>query len=170
MTPRPDAIEGYRRGVGLMMFNPAGLVWVGRRIDRSGEAWQMPQGGIDAGETPGEAALRELKEETGTDKAAIVAESAGWLRYDLPSAVRDRVWGGRFRGQTQKWFLLRFTGADDDIDIAADAPEFDAWRWMPVDDLATHIVAFKRELYRQVTAEFGALITGETGAPSGSTP
>ncbi len=155
--------EGYRRGVGLMMFNPAGRIFTGRRIDTEIEAWQMPQGGIDDGESPREAALRELREETGIDKAVIVAESAGWMRYDFPPDLRTQIWSGRYRGQTQKWFLLRFTGNDSDIDIAFADPEFDAWQWMDIENLARRIVGFKRRLYQDLAAEFGDLVARETG-------
>ena len=147
----------YRRGVGLMLFNPAGLVWVGRRLDQKGEAWQMPQGGIDEGETPEQAALRELEEEIGTGSAAIVGESAGWVTYDLPPELVGVAWKGRYRGQKQKWFALRFTGRDSDIDIDTEHPEFAEWRWVEFDRLVELIVPFKRELYRQVTAEFADL-------------
>src|SRR5215813_11823811 len=108
----------YRPGVGLMLFNSAGRIFVARRIDMPSEAWQMPQGGIDKGEDPRRAALRELAEEIGTDRAEIVAESPDWRPYDLPTELMGMLWGGRYRGQTQKWFLLRFTGKDNDIDIA----------------------------------------------------
>lgn len=138
-----------------MLVNRAGLVFVARRIDTTEEAWQMPQGGIDAGETPAEAALRELEEETGTGKAEIIAESRGWLTYDLPEPLRDRVWRGRYRGQKQKWFLCRFTGDDSDIDLDRGAhPEFSAWRWVEPEALPRLIVPFKRGLYRAVLAEF----------------
>jgi len=147
----------YRQGVGLVLFNPQGLVWVGRRIDQKEEAWQMPQGGIDEGETPEEAALRELEEEIGTGSAVIVGESKGWLTYDLPPELVGVAWKGRYRGQKQKWFALRFTGSDDDIRIDTEHPEFAEWRWVPFDRLVELIVPFKRDLYRQVTEEFAAL-------------
>ena len=148
MTPR------YRRGVGIMLLNRDGKVFVGRRIDQEEEAWQMPQGGIDRGETPRDAAFRELREEAGTDKAEIVAESKGWLTYDLPGALRGRLWRGRYIGQKQKWFAMRFQGRDEDIDLATHHPEFSAWRWVGHDQLVTLIVPFKRALYRDVLAEF----------------
>ncbi len=145
----------YRQGVGVVLFNRDGLVLAARRIDTPGPAWQLPQGGIDAGETPAQAARRELKEEVGTDKAEIVAETADWLCYDLPEALRDKVWGGRFRGQRQKWFAMRFLGADADIDIDHDdRPEFSEWRWMPLERLPEVIVPFKRPLYERLVAEF----------------
>jgi putative (di)nucleoside polyphosphate hydrolase len=158
--PSPDDIAArpYRLGVGVMLLNRDGLVFVAQRIDYPG-AWQMPQGGIDDGEDPRTAALRELEEETGTNKAEIIGESREWLTYDLPPALLDRiVWGGRYRGQKQKWFAMRFTGEDSDIDIAAhEHPEFSAWQWAPVGSLVERIVPFKREIYRQVVAELGPL-------------
>ncbi|MFQ5773696.1 MAG: RNA pyrophosphohydrolase [Kiloniellaceae bacterium] len=144
----------YRPGVGLMLLNRRGQVFVARRIDTPGAAWQMPQGGIDEGETPREAAWRELREEVGTTKAEIVAESRAWLRYDLPPDLVPKVWGGRFRGQKQKWFALRFLGTDADIDIATAEPEFSAWRWAELDELPELIVPFKRRLYVELVAEF----------------
>jgi putative (di)nucleoside polyphosphate hydrolase len=147
----------YRRGVGVVLFNRDGEVFAARRLDTSQEAWQMPQGGIDDGETPRQAALRELEEEIGTAKAEIIAESAVWLTYDLPAELVGKVWGGRYRGQTQKWFALAFTGRDEDINIHTRHPEFCAWRWVPFDDLVTLIVPFKRDLYRAVCEEFTPL-------------
>ena len=146
----------YRPAVGIMLLNPAGLAFVGRRIDMPAglAAWQMPQGGIDPGETPRQAAFRELKEEVGTDKAEILAETEGWLHYDLPSDIASRMWSGRWRGQRQKWFLMRFTGEDADINPATEHPEFDAWEWVEPQRLPDLIVPFKRPLYRDVLAEF----------------
>lgn len=148
----------YRTGVGIMLINGEGRVFVAQRADTAG-AWQMPQGGIDAGEEPRLAALRELKEEIGTNKAEILAESHGWLSYDLPAELQGRVWGGRFRGQKQKWFLCRFTGTDADIDLDHDDhPEFNAWRWIEPYSLPDLIVPFKRDLYQAVLAEFSAFL------------
>ena len=147
----------YRRGVGLMLLNGQGLVFVARRIDMPSEAWQMPQGGIDEGETPKQAALRELREEVGTDKAEIIAESKGWLSYDLSEELLSWLWGGKYRGQTQKWFALRFTGSDDDINIRTANPEFLDWKWADVETLPDLIVPFKRKLYERLVAEFGHL-------------
>lgn len=152
----PDQLP-YRPCVGVMLVNDSGGVFVGRRIDTA-DAWQMPQGGIDPGEAPRAAALRELKEEIGTDRAAVLAESAGWHRYDLPPHLLGKVWGGRFRGQEQKWVLARFTGTDADIDLNVGDPEFDAWQWVPVDDLIRLIVPFKRAIYQAVVDEFRGLI------------
>lgn len=140
-----------------MLLNAGGLVLVARRADMpAAPAWQMPQGGIDWQETPREAALRELEEEIGTRKADILAESRYWLTYDFPLETAGRVWGGRFRGQRQKWFLMRFTGCDADIDLASEHPEFDAWRWVEPEQLPALIVAFKRQLYIDVLREFRA--------------
>jgi len=155
IIPPPD---GYRRGVGLMMFNAAGLIFTGRRIDTKIEAWQMPQGGIDPGETPRDAAFRELLEETGTNDAEIIAESGRWRSYDFPAELQVKVWNGKYRGQTQKWFALRFLGQDSDININGAEPEFGSWCWSSLDDLPRQIVGFKRELYVEITLEFGDLI------------
>jgi putative (di)nucleoside polyphosphate hydrolase len=146
----------YRPAVGIMLLNPAGLAFIGRRIDMPAglAAWQMPQGGIDPGETPRQAAFRELAEEVGTDKAEILAETRGWLHYDLPTDIASRMWGGRWRGQRQKWFLMRFTGGDADINPATDHPEFDAWEWVEPRRLPELIVPFKRPLYCDLLAEF----------------
>jgi len=155
MKPLPPFAERpYRKGVGMLLFNADGLVFVARRIDTRAEAWQLPQGGIDDGETPRDACLRELAEEIGTDKAEIISESDEWLRYDLPEPIADKVWKGRFRGQSQKWFCLRFTGDDGDINLETDHPEFCEWKWLPVERLPDMIVPFKRALYKQVVHLF----------------
>ncbi|MCW5752611.1 MAG: RNA pyrophosphohydrolase [Alphaproteobacteria bacterium] len=148
----------YRPGVGIMLLNREGLVFVGQRIDRTTEAWQMPQGGIDDDEDPREAAFRELKEEIGTDRAELVAESGGWMTYDLPAELVGKVWGGRYRGQKQKWYAMRYLGHDREIDLATGHPEFDAWRWVRPRELPALIVPFKRALYEQVLAEFRHLL------------
>jgi putative (di)nucleoside polyphosphate hydrolase len=147
----------YRPCVGVMLINPAGRVFVGQRRDTP-DAWQMPQGGIDRGETPREAALREMEEEIGTAAAEIVAETQDWLRYDLPPDLLGRVWGGRYRGQKQKWVAARFTGTDADIDLATAHPEFDAWQWVEPAELVGLIVPFKRPIYEAVVAEFGPVL------------
>jgi len=144
----------YRPAVGIMLINPGGLVFVGRRIDQTVEGWQMPQGGIDEGETPAEAGLRELKEEIGTDKAVILREMDEWLRYDLPKHLLGVALHGRFRGQKQKWLALRFTGKNGDIDIKTAHPEFAAWKWLSMDELPGLIVPFKRDTYKKVIAAF----------------
>ncbi len=157
MSPEEIARLPYRPCVGIMLIDRGGRVFVAQRIDTPGTAWQMPQGGIDEGESPRQAVLRELHEEIGTDKAEVLAESRDWWRYDLPAELVPRLWDGRYRGQEQKWFALRFLGTDADIDIATESPEFSAWRWAEMADLPEIIVPFKRQIYREVIAEFGHL-------------
>jgi putative (di)nucleoside polyphosphate hydrolase len=147
--------QGYRAGVGIMLLDRRNRVFVGRRIDTRGENWQMPQGGIDKGETPHRAAMRELEEEVGTDRAAIIGETREWLRYDVPREVARRLWRGRYRGQMQKWFAMRFTGSDGDIDVRTAHPEFDAWKWVEPAELPRLIVPFKRQLYLDILSELG---------------
>ena len=153
-----DALP-YRPCVGLVILDPAGRIFAGQRIDGMYDAWQMPQGGIDAGETPREAGLREMTEETGItpDKAEILRESREWLPYDLPRHLVPKLWGGRFRGQKQRWLAIRFRGADTDVNIETDEPEFRVWSWMAHDDLIRRIVPFKRDTYMRVFEEFGDL-------------
>jgi len=157
-TPNHDAPEGYRPGVGIMLVDQANRVFVARRIDTKEQAWQMPQGGIDRGEKPREAALRELKEEIGTDKAEILAESSQWFSYDLPVEIASRIWKGRYRGQCQKWFLMRHLGDGTDIDVATEHPEFDSWRWVLADELPDIIIPFKRQLYIDILGEFRSFL------------
>lgn len=154
----------YRPCVGIMTFNGSGHVWVGRRAHRPekemiGGWWQMPQGGIDEGEEPADAALRELAEETGMRSVQVLAESRDWHHYDLPSHLVGRIWGGRYRGQKQRWFAMRFEGSEREIDLASPGhePEFDAWRWAPLHEVLSLIVPFKRDVYTRVIDEFGGL-------------
>lgn len=166
MKKSPD-IESlpYRPCVGIALFNRDGLVWVGNRSDLnaegegSGEWWQMPQGGLDEGEDPYRAALRELYEETSVKHASLIAEAPGWVTYDLPAELVPHSWGGRYRGQKQKWFALRFDGSDDEIDVRHPGggkykPEFSSWRWEKLARLPQLIVPFKRKVYEEVVAAF----------------
>ncbi len=146
----------YRPCAGVMLMNRDGQVFVGQRLDSTLEAWQMPQGGIDPGEAPIDAAVRELREETGVmaDKVRLIAEAPDELFYDLPDDMVGKIWKGKWRGQRQRWFLFAFDGTDADIDIATPEPEFRAWRWSDPADLPTMIVPFKKSLYEAVLAAF----------------
>lgn len=154
---RPKKLP-YRPCVGVALINSAGLIFAGRRLDSTADAWQMPQGGIDEGETPRTAALRELEEETGIkpDRVKFMAKTHHWLTYDLPKDLLGKVWDGKYRGQRQKWFLYRFEGDDSEVDIAREHPEFSAWRWIGKDELLAAIVPFKREVYGRVIDAFRA--------------
>jgi putative (di)nucleoside polyphosphate hydrolase len=154
-------ITAYRPCVGVMLLNRQGLVWVGRRFQKQnddgvGHWWQMPQGGIDEGEDPAIAAIRELEEETAVRSAEIIAEAPGWYNYDLPEHLIGHSWKGRYRGQTQKWFAMRFTGQDSEINLAPPGhkQEFDQWRWAKMDEIVDIIVPFKKPVYEKVIAAF----------------
>ena len=154
----------YRPCVGIMVLNAEGLIWLGRRSEDLVEQehqyrWQMPQGGIDADEEPRTAAFRELYEETGIRSAEVLAETQNWIPYDLPPEAIGVALKGRFRGQRQKWFAMRFTGAEHEIDLApaGHKPEFDAWRWATASEVLEQVVTFKRLAYEAVLAEFSYL-------------
>lgn len=149
-----DLANLYRPCVGIMLINKLGLVFVGRRIDNSADKWQMPQGGIDDGENPQEAAFRELMEEVGTANAEVVASLDEWLYYDLPDELKGKMWGGKYLGQRQRWFAMRFLGEDSEINIQTEEPEFQEWKWIEREQLPDLIVEFKRELYKKVLKEF----------------
>ncbi|HEX2654467.1 MAG TPA: RNA pyrophosphohydrolase [Xanthobacteraceae bacterium] len=153
----------YRPCVGMMVLNRDGLVFIGQRKNGPEQVdnihlWQMPQGGLDPGEDPYRAAIRELQEETDIRSVERLAESSDWFAYDLPAAVAATAWGGRYRGQTQKWYALKFTGSDSEINVLAPAgghkPEFVEWRWEPMKNLPDLIIPFKRQVYERVIAEF----------------
>lgn len=148
----------YRPSVGMMIINNQNMVFVGKRLDTKNEAWQMPQGGIDLGETPSSAAMREMAEELGCSKGCIIAESKYWYSYDLPVFLIPKLWDGEFRGQKQRWFLIRFTGSDNDINIHTNHPEFVDWRWARFKELPTIIIPFKRKLYKAVIDEFSTIL------------
>ena len=156
----------YRPCVGIMLLNADGLIWIGRRSDGDlilqevVKRWQMPQGGIDAHEDPKVAALRELYEETGISSATILAESKDWIHYDLPPEVIGKAMKGKYRGQRQKWFAMRFTGGEAEVNLSLDGhkPEFDAWRWAAAHEVLDEIVGFKRDAYRAVFNEFASLL------------
>ena len=163
----------YRPCVGVMLLNPQGLVWIGRRhkggpehVDEIHE-WQMPQGGIDPGEDPLEAAKRELYEETNISSLSLLAEAPEWLAYDIPRGIVGETWKGKYRGQTQKWFAFRFEGDESEIDIACPAGhkrEFDAWRWERMERLPELIIPFKRRVYEDVVRVFRPLVRCVSGA------
>jgi len=172
MIKQPDTAPGYRPCVGILVVNREGRVWIGRRADAPldaegrGSWWQMPQGGIDDAEDPREAARRELFEETGIRSIEFIGESRDWHVYDLPPELVGKAWGGRYRGQRQKWFAVRFLGPDSEVNITPEQGhqiEFDDWRWASVEDVLELIVPFKRDVYRAVLGELGSL----AGPPAG---
>jgi putative (di)nucleoside polyphosphate hydrolase len=152
----PESLP-YRPAVGMMLLNREGLIFVGKRIDQSQEAWQMPQGGIDEGEDAATAGLRELEEEIGTRKAEVIREHPDWLLYDLPPHLIGLAWDGRYRGQRLKWLALRFLGKDSDVNIHTAHAEFSEWEWMRSADVLRHVVPFKREVYAAALSAFADL-------------
>lgn len=157
MTQKDGGLP-YRLCAGILLLNSDGKVFVGSRIDMQSDAWQMPQGGIDPGETPDEAAFRELKEEVGTNNAEIIAESRDWYFYDLPGTLVKKVWGGKYRGQKQKWFVFRFLGKDSDICLDGPHREFQDWRWVAFETLPDLAIPFKRPLYEGLVREFAGVL------------
>ncbi len=151
----------YRPCVGMMICNSAGRIFAGQRLDSHMDAWQMPQGGVEKGEEPRDAALRELEEETGIlpSSVEILAETADWIPYDLPHYLVPKLWNGRYRGQKQRWFLMRFLGSDAEINIKTTIPEFSRWCWLPPEELLSRIVPFKRDTYERVIREFHQQVT-----------
>ncbi|MFK7974400.1 MAG: RNA pyrophosphohydrolase [Rickettsiaceae bacterium] len=149
----------YRLGVGMMIINQHNQVFLGKRIDTKAKGWQMPQGGIDLGETPSLAALREMEEEIGSNKGEIIAESKQWYSYRIPEFLVPKLWNGQYCGQKQKWFLIRFTGLDQDINVETLHPEFNQWCWVETHELLSNIIPFKLKLYKQILNEFNPLLT-----------
>lgn len=151
----------FRPGVGMMILDKNDRVFVGKRVDSKANGWQMPQGGIDLGETPSAAALREMAEEIGSNKGEIIAESKRWYSYRLPEFLIQKLWDGKYCGQRQKWFLIRFTGQDSDIDVRTKNPEFISWKWMEVHELLDNIIPFKYKLYSKIISEFEEFIVSK---------
>ncbi len=148
----------YRLCAGICLVNADKKVLVGQRIDSDSDAWQMPQGGIDADETAEQAAMRELLEEIGTNKARIIAQISEPLAYDLPTDLADTIWQGQYRGQQQYWFLMQFLGDDNDINLATEHPEFSAFQWVDMSDLPQYAIGFKKEVYEKIVTEFLAYL------------
>ena len=150
----------YRKNVGMVLVNTNGHIFAGKRLDNNSDAWQMPQGGIDKGETPEVAAFRELSEETGIhhSKARLIGATAGWLTYDIPVELIPKLWNGQYRGQEQKWFAFQFLGKDSDINITTQEPEFSEWAWKSKDNLLSSIVPFKLDVYKRVFLELGHFV------------
>ena len=148
----------FRHGVGMMILNKQGHIFVGKRVESKFEAWQMPQGGILTGETPSRAVFREMKEEIGSDYGNIIAETKKWYSYNIPDFLISKLWAGQYKGQKQKWFLVEFTGSDADINVDTETPEFREWRWVPKEEILDIIVPFKKRLYMAVIKEFEHLL------------
>lgn len=147
----------YRKGVGMVILNQDDLVFVAQRIKPVSPYWQMPQGGIDANETPAETLFRELYEETGIKDVCIMTELAEWVSYDFPFDIQNSNWGGKYKGQKQKWFLLRFLGKEEDINIHSHNQEFTQWQWMHPNDVLKSVVPFKRDLYHKILKGFNLI-------------
>ena len=150
----PKDLSLYRPNVGIMLLNKEGKVFVAQRLDSPGPAWQMPQGGIDEGEDYQAAALRELEEETSISHVEILKESEDWYIYDLPPELQEKIWGGEYLGQRQKWFLMRYLGEDSDVNLETPHPEFSAWKWVEPSGLASLAVPFKLDIYQALVKDF----------------
>ena len=150
----PEALLPYRPGVGMMIINKEKKVFIAKRNDTKIQGWQMPQGGIDKGETPSKAALREMEEEIGSNLGKIIAETRNWYSYDIPKFLIQKLWEGSYRGQIQKWFLIEYLGKDSDINLNTEMPEFTHWRWATIEELPKLIIPFKKKLYSAVIKEF----------------
>ncbi len=148
----------FRQGIGMVILNKDNKIFVGQRIDSKLKIWQMPQGGILTGETPSKALFREMKEELGSNKAEIIAESKKWYSYHIPDFLISKLWNGQYKGQKQKWFLLKFYGEDDEIKIQTEEPEFKEWKWVNKESLFKIAAPFKQKLYKEVIAEFGPFL------------
>ncbi|MBA4118296.1 MAG: RNA pyrophosphohydrolase [Candidatus Puniceispirillum sp.] len=164
----PYEMRPYRPCVGIMLVNKQGGIFVGQRIDAKGDAWQMPQGGMEEGETPHQAAVRELWEETGCESVRYITELDAWLSYDVPPALADRIWDAKYRGQTQKWVALLFEGEESEINLGAHTPEFSAWRWAKKEELAHLAISFKRDVYKSVVHQLWPRV--EAALAGASTP
>ncbi len=150
----------YRHGVGMMIINHEEKIFLGKRVESKFEAWQMPQGGILLGETPSRAVIREMEEELGSSSGEILAETKKWYSYNIPEFLINKLWDGQYKGQKQKWFLIRFTGTDSDINVNTDNPEFREWCWASPTDMLDIIVPFKKRLYKTILKEFLPIIEG----------
>ena len=152
---KANLFKKYRRCVGIMIINKEKKILVGKRIDHPSGFWQMPQGGIDENENPEEAVRREMMEEIGTNKAELIKVSSQWINYNIPlETLKTLPWGNKYIGQSQKWFVFKFTGQDSDINVDTKNPEFSIWKWAKIDSIIDNIVPFKRDVYSKILEEF----------------